>query len=154
MEFTTAAKINVVWDELTTDENGGSTILSYDLWRDDGDSGDYVSLFFTDRIIATSFTDLQVETSLVYRYKYRCLNVNGWGEFSDPGYLYAANVPAQSTTPSRVSFDSSQITVQMYAPEDTGGDDVITYELHRDDGTVNSAFVKVQTYADAGGEQA
>lgn len=42
----------------------------------------------------------------------------------------------------------------MFAPEQTGGDDVIAYELWRDDGFVNSDFIKVQTYADAGGDQA
>jgi hypothetical protein len=42
----------------------------------------------------------------------------------------------------------------MYAPEDTGGDDVIQYELYRNEGTLNSAFQKVQTYADAGGDNA
>jgi hypothetical protein len=93
MAHTNAEQINVVWDYLTTAQNGGAPILGYDLWRDDGASGDFESLFFTDTTIAASFTDLQVETSLVYRYMYRCRNLNGWGEFSEPGYLYAANVP-------------------------------------------------------------
>jgi hypothetical protein len=42
----------------------------------------------------------------------------------------------------------------MYAPESTGGDDVISYELWIDQGLDNSEFTKVQTYADAGGDQA
>lgn len=42
----------------------------------------------------------------------------------------------------------------MFAPEDTGGDDVISYELWRDDGTINSAFSNIQSFAAAGGSTA
>lgn len=42
----------------------------------------------------------------------------------------------------------------MFAPKETGGADIITYELWRDDGFTNSEFTKVQTFADAGGETA
>jgi hypothetical protein len=83
----------MVWDGLTTDQNGGSEILGYDLWRDDGDEGDFIGLLFTNTIMALSLTDRTPETSLVYRYKYRARNINGWGEFSDVGYLYAADLP-------------------------------------------------------------
>lgn len=88
-------------------ENGGSQVLGYDLWRDDGNSGDYQRLFFSDTIVATTFTDSRVFPSLVYRYVVRARNINGWGLFSEPGYLYAADVPSVSQTPLRVSFDKS-----------------------------------------------
>jgi hypothetical protein len=104
---TTAHKITVVWDYLLLSENGGSEVLGYDLWRDDGRSGDFTKLFFTETIIAESYTDLQVETSLIYRYKYRARNINGYSEFSELGYLYAADVPQVSQTPQRLSFDST-----------------------------------------------
>ena len=68
--------------------------MGYDLWRDDGRSGDFTSLFSTNTIMAVQFTDLQVETSLVYRYKYRARNFNGWGPFSEIGYLFAASAPS------------------------------------------------------------
>jgi hypothetical protein len=86
----------MTWVGLQTSENGGSEILGYDLWRDDGDEGDFVGLLFTDTIMALSFTDRTPITSLVYRYKYRARNINGWGEFSEVGYLYAADVPKKS----------------------------------------------------------
>lgn len=50
--MTNANQIYVVWDLLLEAENGGSTILGYDLWRDDGRSGDFESLIFTDTTIA------------------------------------------------------------------------------------------------------
>ena len=58
MQGTSASKIYAKWDLLSEEDNGGSTVLGYDLWRDDGHSGDFESLFFSDSIIASSFTDL------------------------------------------------------------------------------------------------
>ena len=59
--------------------SGGSPVLGYELWRDDGDDGDFINLFFTDTILGTSYTDNNVEKSQQYRYIYRARNVNGWG---------------------------------------------------------------------------
>lgn len=86
----------MVWNGLATSENGGSAILGYDLWRDDGDEGDFNRLSNSDVSMALSYTDRTPRQSLVYRYKYRARNVNGWGAFSDVGYLYAADVPLKS----------------------------------------------------------
>lgn len=144
----------MIWDLLTEEQNGGAEILSYDLWRDDGHSGDFERLFFTDRIIASAYTDLQVEPSLIYRYKYRCLNQNGWGPFSPLAYLIAADRPSKSQTPTRISFSATEITIQLYAPESTGGDDVTKYELYMDEGSLNTPFSLVQSYQTAGGDQA
>jgi len=49
--------------------------------------------------MALSFTDRTPKTSLIYSFKYRARNINGWGEFSDVGYLYAADVPGESDLP-------------------------------------------------------
>lgn len=64
-------------------------------------------LFYTDTVMALKFTDRTPATSLIYRYKYRARNINGWGEFSEVGFLFAADIPHQSQTPERVSFDKS-----------------------------------------------
>lgn len=58
---------------------GGSEILGYDLWRDDGQDGDYKALYHTDVILTLTYADFEVETSKLYRYKYRARNVNGYG---------------------------------------------------------------------------
>lgn len=74
-------------------ENGGSPILGYELWRDDGNNGDFINLYTVDTMLSLSYLDMKVEKGVIYRYKYRARNVNGWGDFSDSGYLFAANVP-------------------------------------------------------------
>jgi len=43
---TTATQISMVWNGLSTEQNGGSPVLGYDLWRDDGDEGDFIRLFY------------------------------------------------------------------------------------------------------------
>jgi hypothetical protein len=97
------------------------------MWRDDGRSGDFTKLFVSDTVISTSYTDLQVETSLRYRYKYRVRNVNGYSDFSSLGYLFAASVPNKAPTPVRISFSTFKIELQMFAPLITGGSDVLVY---------------------------
>ena len=54
---TTSEQISLVWVGLATSENGGSTILGYDLWRDDGDEGDFRRLSSSDVNMALSYTD-------------------------------------------------------------------------------------------------
>jgi len=49
-------------------------VLGYQLHRDDGRAGDFVNLYHTDTIMALSFTDKNVQTGLLYRYKYRARN--------------------------------------------------------------------------------
>ena len=74
-------------------QNGGSDILGYELYRDDGLDGDYLNLFSFDSNLGTGYTDKAVSVGRLYRYKYRARNYNGWGEFSDAGLLYAASIP-------------------------------------------------------------
>jgi hypothetical protein len=79
-------------------------------------SGDFVPLFFTDTIMANSYTDRSVVKSLIYRYIYRARNINGWGDFSEPGYLFAANVPGKSSAPERISFNKTTLVLRVFAP--------------------------------------
>lgn len=85
--FTTESQIKVVFDSLESIAfNGGSPILGYDLWRDDGKGGDPVSLYgskaTTESILVLSYVDFAVAKGITYRYKYRARNINGWGDFS------------------------------------------------------------------------
>ena len=102
------------------------------MWRDDGLSGDFSPMFETNVVLASAYLDIGVETSNIYRYKYRARNVNGFGEFSEPGLLFAASPPSQPEPPTRVSFDSSGFTVQLYTPASMNGNDATSYELYMD----------------------
>jgi len=76
-------------------QNGGSAILGYDLWRDDGNNGDFTRIYSVDQVLAPSYIDENVEKGKTYRYKYRARNINGWGDFSNAAYLFAADTPSQ-----------------------------------------------------------
>jgi hypothetical protein len=144
--YTSEDQIRVMWDLFTTAQNGGAPVDGYDLWRDDGDSGDYTRLYEVDTVIASSFTDITAQKSTTYRYIYRARNFNGWGEFSDPGYLFAASLPQKPVDIDRLSFSKTHFKIQIYAPQETGGDDIIEYELYIDQGVENSVFRKVDSY--------
>lgn len=85
-------------------------------------------------------------TGKLYRYKYRARNVNGWGDFSQPGYIFAAEVPSKPAVPSLKSVTSTQMLIELYPPTETGGSDITSFELWIDQGTPNSAFMKVNFY--------
>lgn len=62
--YTDADRIRVVLVNLTPGRDGGSAILGYDLWRDDGAGGDLVSLFGplaeSTSILALNYSDFSV----------------------------------------------------------------------------------------------
>lgn len=86
-----------------SNDNGGSTVLGYDLWRDDGQGGDMETLYgnqaATQPNLALHFTDFNVLKGVTYRYAYRARNINGWGDFSGVSYLFAAGVPSKPEAP-------------------------------------------------------
>ena len=136
----------IQYNFLISSQNGGSPILGYDLWRDDGANGDYQSLFSVDNVLANFFLDANVKKGLLYRYKYRARNINGWGDFSNPGYLFAADAPSQPQAPTLKEVTSTYISLDLYAPEDTGGSGIIGYQLYKDQGSLNSVFAAVSSY--------
>jgi hypothetical protein len=134
---------------LTVAQNGGSPILGYDLWRDDGLNGNYFRLYTADNVLSLIYYDTLVLKNRVYRYKYRARNINGWGDFSNPGYIFAADLPFQPDQPRLISVTSTTMTIELFPPKDTGGSDIISFELWRDQGTPNSAFVLVPSFTGA-----
>jgi hypothetical protein len=90
---TSKLQISLSYLGLTEAQNGGSELLGYELWRDDGKLGDFKNLYFTNTILALTYTDTNVQVSLPYRYKYRARNISGWGDFSEPSVLFAADRP-------------------------------------------------------------
>jgi hypothetical protein len=132
-------------------KNGGSAILGYDLWRDDGHGGDMVTIYgakaATVDIRILHYTDYLVSKGTTYRYKYRARNINGWGDFSGVSYLLAASVPAQPSAPTMSAVDDNTMALELYTSVDTGGANIDTYELWKDAGELNTDFTKVSTYS-------
>jgi len=151
IEYAALTSSPAVSSALATD--GGSAVLSYDLWRDDGLGGDFSTLYSqasSQSILALTFTDFNVQEGVTYRYKYRARNINGWGAFSGVAYLFAAAKPDQPAAPTLLSVTDDSIGLQLHAPTATGGADILGvngYELLMDDGTLNSASTKVNSYS-------
>jgi hypothetical protein len=71
---------------------------------------------------------------------YRARNINGWGQFSNAGYLFAADNPTKPHAPTLVSVTSTTISLQFYSPLSTGGSEITSYELWMDNGAINTPF--------------
>lgn len=48
---TSSTQIKVLYDEFLTTMNGGSAVLGYDLWRDDGMNGNFFRLYTVDNVL-------------------------------------------------------------------------------------------------------
>lgn len=113
--------IHVLYNEVPGGFDDPEVISHYELWRDNGDGGDFEPLFESDEVEGLQFLDKNVVEGLTYRYIYRARNLNGWGEFSNIGYLTAAKVPSQPPQPEFISATDSEINIQLFAPLSSGG---------------------------------
>ena len=144
-------QIGVVISGLTSGQNGGSDILGYQIYRDNGEGGEFTAIYDQESVLATSYLDTGLINGLTYRYKWRARNINGWSKFSDVGYLVAADVPGQPPAPSLTSVDDTQISISLSSPSDTGGDKITNYELFHDGGDINTAFTSLGSFSGSTG---
>ena len=79
--------------------------------RDDGESGNFESVFASESNLATSYLDYFVEPGKNYRYRYRARNINGWGDHSPVGYVFAASKPEKPSAPSIIKITVSLISL-------------------------------------------
>lgn len=94
---TTQSAITVDYVSLSGTATGGAPILSYELQWDAGTNGStWTSL--TGYSTYSTATQYVVTTGIVsgtsYQFKYRALNRQGWGNFSNVGVIIAAQAPA------------------------------------------------------------
>lgn len=62
--------IKINYNALTTLQNGGSAVLGYQLWRDNGEGGDLEPLYDSDFNLGLTYTDVNVAEGKTYRYMY------------------------------------------------------------------------------------
>jgi len=67
-----------------------------------------------------------------YRVRYRAQNFNGWGSWSDVGYIRAASIPSIPPAPLYVSSDADELNLQFIPPDDNGGATIQSYALWMD----------------------
>lgn len=76
----TKTTISITWSALTGTASGDSTILSYNLYWDNGSGTTSIQL--TDSL-TTSWTVSGVVSGQSYKFKVRARNIYGYGSFSN-----------------------------------------------------------------------
>lgn len=129
---TTREQIQVDYAALSTSENGGSRILSYELSVYDTASQAWVSLVggIDSFSLLTSFIHSKnVIKGTTYRLRYRAWNVNGAGLWSESGYILAANEPSRPQIPTYIQSDQNSVTLAFTQSDDDGGLVISEYVL-------------------------
>lgn len=118
---------------------------------DDGEGGDFAALLGNETqgdSLATRHTVAYgLQEGVLYRFRYRARNVNGWSAFSSIAYIRAATVPARPPAPTRDSVDATSISVTIRKAADDGGSNILGYELYINQGTGTTSFLKVASYS-------
>lgn len=118
-------RIGFIWDE--GENNGGNSVIDYQVWYDDGLANDvYIEL-------ATALTEREyIATDLYsgsfYKFKVRSRNSVGYGEFSDPIEILAAQIPDIPLAPTTTISERWYVIIDWVAPY-TGGTPIISYTI-------------------------
>lgn len=120
---TDQTQIEVVWQPLTGDDTGGSTITSYNLrWDTDGTETEYFELAGESQsYIQTAYTISQgIEVGGLYSFKVRAKNKWGFGEFSDSVRFDASFKPEPLEQPPVTSIVGAKIKIEWGLPFNNG----------------------------------
>lgn len=101
-------------------DNGGSNIIGYELWADEGNnfSSDFTKITgyggLTQTYIASSVDGLVIGRN--YRFISRSFNIIGFSEFSTESYIAFGDVPFAPAAPTRVKSTETTIKVEWLPP--------------------------------------
>ena len=70
-----------------------------------------------------------ISRGLIYRVRYRAQNFNGWGLYSEIGYILAAQAPSVPPAPVYLGSTATTINLQFIPPADNGGAEISSYTL-------------------------
>ena len=128
-EITDTKTLGIRFALLDSSLNGGSEITLYEVQYDDGDRGEFQSVFqLQDTIIIAE----GIKASAEYRFRYRAQNFNGWGPFSDLSYYFAATKPEKPPAPVYISSSADEIRLAFLRPDFDGGSLIQGYKLFVD----------------------
>ena len=128
-------------------DSGGCPIVSYEIERDDGVDGPFVTLFgFNPFSLSTSYLDKNIILGSTYKYIYRARNLNGWSPFSYPSYIKALVAPNQPNQPLINSFSTTAISIQISPLINYMGSSTMTYEIWMNSGSINTNFSNLSNY--------
>ncbi len=127
--------------------SGGSQITRYEVQIDDGNNGEFRSIYTLSPSL--TFTS-GISRGEQYRVRYRAENANGWGPFSDTALLKAATVPSKPSAPiyDATNSDSTKIYLGFVPPSDNGGAEITSYRLYMDEVATTSNPQNIATTTD------
>lgn len=138
---TTISQIKVNFINANTD-NGGSPILAYQLDMDDGKQGDFRTILTTS--IWNTYIVKNIVRGLIFRFRYRAYNVNGWSPYSETAYLFSFQAPDSPPRPEFISATDTSVTIGLGYSINDNGIPITDYELWIDAGNDStSAFREV-----------
>ena len=129
---TTGSQIKVDYASLLSSENGGADISSYELQMYNKETGTWECLIggLEDPSLSNSYTVTEgLKIGETFEFRYRAYNVNGAGDFSNIGYLVAAEEPSQPFALEHVESDDTSVTLSFRPPASDGGSIVTKYIL-------------------------
>ena len=113
--------------------DSGCPILSFEIQMDDGKGGAFTSVT-TLPFLDLYYTATKVEKSLVYRFRYRAQNCQGWSTFSPELYVIAAEPPRRCEAAKLVSTSGTVIELKLTPSGDNMGSVVTDYVVYRNQG--------------------
>lgn len=122
--------------------------MSYSIEMDDGNGGDFISLYGdTVNSLSTSFTIYnRISVGHTYRFRYRTRNLIGWSLYSPIAYVLAASIPDAPPAPIFLTATDTEINLQLIETQNANGSPVDFYELWRNDGPTLTTFHIVGSY--------
>ena len=126
----TYSSVSLTW---VAPDSRGSTVTEYDIyWDSDGNSVDnFASLATTSNLFHTITTG--ITQGITYKFKIVAKNAVGSSDESPIGLALAASTPEQPATLTKLSGDTTSITVQWVSP-DARGSPITNYDVYWDEG--------------------
>ena len=134
---TNRSRINIEYNALIDGADGGSPILKYNIYIDDGDDGDFSKVAENNPTVLTWNTPntLLLKTGAIYRFKYSATNIHGEGPLSEEVQILVAEYPSAPSNLKRVNTEAlvaGQIRMTWTLPADEGGSPVTGYLIYLD----------------------
>jgi len=123
------------------ENTGGSAILQYNVYVDNGLDGPFSGPYTSSAngmtmLFSTNLLPVAPTTGRIYRFKYSSVNVHGESELSDELSVLLAEVPTAPTQLHRIDSEilpAGQIRVTWELPIDNGGSPITGYRLYLND---------------------
>lgn len=140
LDTASSDRTKVVLDFSANSDDGGSDLLQYSFYMDNGDDGAFSNGPYDITLPATLQFDssahaIALTAGLTYRFKFLANNAEGDGPLSDEVAVLVAEKPDTVATFTRTqvsTLSAGKIRVEWTAPADDGGSPIRGYKLYID----------------------